>query len=85
MPLKPLGNPHNLWNDYEIIENSSNVVAYINGHNHAGGYVSNNGTHYISISGMVDTMINSYAILEIFDNRLILKGYGNQRNIIIIE
>jgi len=88
MPLRPLGNPHNLWNDYEIIdiiENSSNVVTFINGHNHAGGYVSKNGVHYITIFGMVDTMISSYAILEIFNDSLVLKGYGNQRNILIKE
>ena len=88
MPLKPLGKAHNLWNNYEIIElieNSSNVVAFINGHNHAGGYVSENGIDYITISGMVETMVNSYAILEIYDNRLSLKGYGNQINILIME
>jgi len=86
MPLRPLENPHNLWNDFEIIkiiENSSNVVAYINGHNHKGGYVYKNGTHYITISGMVDSMVSSYAILELFNRRLIVKGYGNQKDIMI--
>ena len=46
IPLKPEGDPHNLWNDFEIIElieNSPNVVAYINGHNHAGAYAFKNG------------------------------------------
>ena len=88
MPVKPLGNQHNLWNDYEIIniiENSSNVVAFINGHNHAGEYVYNKGVHYITIFGMVDTMISSYGILEIFKDRVVLKGYGNQKNILINE
>ena len=83
VPVRPLGNQHNLWNDYEIIriiENRSNIVAYINGHNHSGGYDHKNGIHYITISGMVNTMINSYGILEIYEESLILKGYGNQES-----
>ena len=82
MPLKPLNAAENLWNNeeiIEIIENSSNVVAFINGHNPAGDYVFKNGIHYITIFGMVDTMINSYGILEIYKNSLVLKGYGNQK------
>jgi len=83
MPLRPLDTSENLWNNeeiIEIIEKSSNVVAFINGHNHAGNYVFKNGIHYITIFGMVDTMINSYGILEIYKNSLELKGYGNQKS-----
>jgi len=84
LPIRPKSNPHNLWNDYEIvdiIENSSNVVAFINGHNHSGDYVFKNGIHYITIFGMVDTMINSYGILEIYKDRLVSRGYGNQKTL----
>lgn len=84
MPLRPLHNPENLWNDgeiIEIIENSSNVVAFINGHKHSGNYVLENGIHYVTIYGMVETMINSYAILEIYKNKMVLTGYGHQRTI----
>jgi hypothetical protein len=86
MPLRPQGDPHNLWNDYEIInliEDSSNVVAFINGHNHSGGYVFKNGVHYITIFGMVDTKISSYGILEIYKDSLVLKGYGNQQQLLM--
>ncbi|WP_345740419.1 hypothetical protein [Polaribacter atrinae] len=82
LPIKPKNNSHNLWNDYEIvdiIENSSNVVAFINGHNHSGGYVYKNRIHYITIFGMVDTMISSYGILEVYKDHLTLRGYGNQK------
>ena len=84
LPIRPKSNSHNLWNDYEIvdiIENSSNVVAFINGHNHLGGYIFKNGIHYITIFGMVDTMISSYGILEIYKDSLVLKGYGNQKTL----
>ena len=82
MPLRPLDTSENLWNNEEIIEileKSSNVVAFINGHNHAGNYIFKNGIHYITIFGMVDTIINSFGILEIYKNSLELKGYGNQK------
>lgn len=83
MPLRPLDHSENLWNNTEIIEileNSPNVVAFINGHNHAGEYVFKNGIHYITILGMVDTKINSFGIMEIYKNSLVLKGYGNQES-----
>ena len=88
LPIRPKRNSHNLWNDYEIVdivENNSNVVAYINGHNHSGNYIFKNGIHYITISGMVDTMTNSYGILEIYKDKLILRGYGNQNTFLHLE
>jgi hypothetical protein len=83
MPLRPQANPHNLWNDSEIIqliEKYSNVIAYINGHNHSGAHVYKNGIHYLTISGMVENRISSYGILEIYRDHLVLKGYGNQKS-----
>ncbi len=88
MPLRPLGQDTNLWNNeeiIEIIENNSSVVAFINGHRHEGGYDYKNGIHYITIFGMLDTMISSYAILEIYRDSLILKGYGNQKSYAFTE
>lgn len=84
LPIRPRDNMHNIWNDFEIIdiiENSPNVVAFINGHNHSGDYVFKNGIHYITMSGMVETMINSYAILEIHKESLVIRGYGNQETL----
>jgi len=86
MPLRPLNTAENLWNNEEIIdiiESSPNVVAFINGHNHAGDYVFKNGIYYLTILGKVDTMINSYGILEIYKNSLVLKGYGNQKSFML--
>ncbi|HKJ80353.1 MAG TPA: metallophosphoesterase [Prolixibacteraceae bacterium] len=84
LPVRPKNDPHNLWNDDEIIElieNNSNVVAFINGHNHLGGYEFKNGIHYITVFGMVNTMISSYGILELYKNSLVLRGYGNQKTL----
>jgi len=82
LPVKPY-HAASLWNSNEIVdilESSPNVVAFINGHHHEGGYAYENGIHYITIFGMVNTMISSYGILEIYKDSLFLKGYGNQKN-----
>ncbi len=83
MPLRPEDVEEKLWNADEIVkilEQSGNVVAHINGHRHKGGYALVNGIHYISMFGMVDTEINSYGILEIYPDSLVLKGFGNQES-----
>lgn len=83
IPLRPLDDIHGVWNNLEvieIIEDSPSVVAYINGHNHNGNYVKNNGVHYMTMKGMIGHPTkNSYSILEIYDdNSLKLKPYGDQ-------
>tara|TARA_B100000925_G_C21812729_1_gene389488 strand:- start:437 stop:706 length:270 start_codon:yes stop_codon:yes gene_type:complete len=86
MPLRPHNDPHNLWNHQEIlkiIEKNSNVVAFINGHNHSGNYEYYKGVHYITIFGMVDTIISSYGILEFNMDSLVLKGYVNQKTMVL--
>ncbi|MGE4587356.1 MAG: metallophosphoesterase [Mangrovibacterium sp.] len=84
MPIRPLEEKHNLWNDtiiVNLIEKSPNVVAYICGHNHAGGYVNENGIHYITLSGMVDGQANSFGILSLFKDSILFEGFGNQRSL----
>ncbi len=60
---------HNLWNDTELIgvlESHTCVVAYINGHNHAGGYGLKNGIHYLTVPGMVETPdTTAYAVFQV--------------------
>ncbi|MFB9293031.1 metallophosphoesterase [Persicitalea jodogahamensis] len=83
MPLLPEEDSHNLWNGEEIltiIQQNPSVVAYINGHNHAGSYHFQDGVHYVTVFGMVDTEISSYAILNLYKNSIELKGFGNQRS-----
>lgn len=47
-----------LWNSAEVIavlEKHPSVVAYINGHDHAGNYAVRNGIPYLTVNGMVET------------------------------
>jgi manganese-dependent ADP-ribose/CDP-alcohol diphosphatase len=64
-PVFP-ANAHNLWNDTQVIamlERHRSVVAYINGHNHAGNYGAKAGIHYLTVNGMVDTPdTNAYGV-----------------------
>lgn len=74
-------NSHNLWNAAalnKLLAGYSCVVAYINGHNHAGNYGLKDHVHYITLKGMVDTTENAYSIFEVYEDVLQLKGEGRQ-------
>ncbi len=73
-------NIHNCWDDEELIalfEKHACVVAYFNGHNHAGNYGEKKGIHYLTIQGMVDTKDrNAYAVAKVFKDRIEIQGVG---------
>lgn len=81
MPVAP-DNEHNVWNDEAVVkelEASGNVVAYFNGHNHAGNYDYKNGIHYVNLQGMVETAdTTAYSIVRVYKDRLEIDGYGRQ-------
>ncbi|MCH2378508.1 MAG: metallophosphoesterase [Pedosphaera sp.] len=81
-PVHP-ENIHILWN-YEavtsLLAEYPCVAAYLNGHNHAGNYGEKSGIHYLTIKGMVDTLKNSYGVVEVYEDRLVLKGFGRQED-----
>lgn len=74
-------NKHNLWNADEVvllIDQHPCVKAYIDGHNHAGNYGQHGGVHYITLKGMVDTETTAYAVMDVYGDRLEIRGYGRQ-------
>ena len=76
-------NAHNLWNDAELIrvfEAFPCVKAYINGHNHKGGYAMKKGIHYLTLKGMVDTEHNAYAVVTVDDVRIHVEGVGREES-----
>ena len=81
-PVHPKNN-HNLWNDdalTALLARYPCVAAYVNGHNHAGNYGKRDGIHYLTLKGMVDTEQTSYAVIEIYADRLVVKGFGRETN-----
>ncbi|MBK8504382.1 MAG: metallophosphoesterase [Saprospiraceae bacterium] len=74
-------NVHNLWNAGEVasvIRDHPCVKAYVNGHNHEGNYGTDEGIHYLTLKGMVDTHDTSYAIFDIRHQSIVVKGFGRE-------
>ena len=71
---------HLLWNSDEILrilEASPAVAAYMNGHDHSGGYAERKGVHFVTFPGMVESAVrNSYTIVEVYSDRFELRGTG---------
>ncbi|PXW52415.1 metallophosphoesterase [Methylobacterium sp. B4] len=80
-PVAP-ENPHNLWDAGRIaglLARQPHVVAYFNGHNHAGNYAQADGIHYVNVHGMVDTPDTSaFAVVEIAGDRMEIRGFGRE-------
>lgn len=85
-PIAP-ENIHNLLNYREIlavIGKYRNIAAWVSGHNHSGNYAVIDGVHFITMKGMVETeTTNSYGIIQVYDNRLEVKGFGAEKNRIL--
>jgi hypothetical protein len=81
-PVFPKANYHNLWNADEVLGMldgyRGTVVAYVNGHDHRGGYgryPAGTGIHYLTLEGMVETeKQGAYGVLKIYDDRLVFTG-----------
>jgi len=82
-PAYPPGN-HNGWDSETLVallSRHDHVVAYMNGHDHAGNYGLAGGTHYLNFKGMVDTPDTSaYAIVSVHADRLEVAGFGREES-----
>jgi len=71
---------HLLWNHtavVDILEKHPAVVGWFNGHDHAGGYAEQNGIHYVTFPGMVESgKQNSYSVVRVYADRLEVIGSG---------
>jgi Icc-related predicted phosphoesterase len=74
--------PHALWNwrqVYDILAAHNNVVACIAGHIHEGYYRQSDGIEFITVQGMVaDPEENSYAIADVYEDRIEIRGFGRE-------
>jgi manganese-dependent ADP-ribose/CDP-alcohol diphosphatase len=71
---------HLLWNHDEllgILSSSPAVAAFMNGHDHQGGYAEEGGIHFLTFQGIVESGADTaYAVVEVFPNRLEIRGTG---------
>ena len=80
-PVLPEG-AHNVWNANEVLavlDRHPHVVAWINGHNHAGAYGERKGVPFLTMHGMVETRDTSaFATARVLDDRIVLTGHGRE-------
>lgn len=81
-PARPVGETFTLWNSskvLKILDESNCVSAYLSGHQHPGTYDYQNRIHHLGFHAMLETSDqNSYAIVEIYPDRLNVTGFGRQ-------
>ncbi|AVC48914.1 calcineurin-like phosphoesterase superfamily domain protein [Rhizobium leguminosarum bv. viciae] len=80
-PIHP-PSEHGMWDSERIVEllaSSSNVVAYLNGHDHVGNYGMAGACHFVNFKGVVDTETeNAFAIVEVYTDRIEIRGFGRE-------
>eukprot|EP00758_Cryptobia_borreli_P005082 Tbor_TRINITY_DN4727_c1_g1::TRINITY_DN4727_c1_g1_i6::g.16891::m.16891 len=52
------------------------ILAFFHGHDHEGGYTKQGNVHSIIIQGQIQGLVNAYAVVEVFPNRLEVTGFG---------
>ncbi|NTI15032.1 phosphatase [Agrobacterium rhizogenes] len=77
-------NSHNALNSERLLTlfaEHDHVIAYLNGHNHAGNFGVADGTYFVNFKGMVDTEDNSaHAIVTVYEDRLEIIGFGREES-----
>ena len=85
-PAYPSGT-HNLLNDsamLNILSRYDNIISWFNGHNHDGAYGNFNMIHFVTFRGMVETAAtSSLAVVEVYGNKLWIKGSGREKSQIL--
>lgn len=80
-PVFP-ANEHNLWNATEVLavlDRHPHVVAWLNGHNHAGAFGDYHGVPCVTLHGMVETAAtNAFATAQVLTDRLVINGSGRE-------
>jgi 3',5'-cyclic AMP phosphodiesterase CpdA len=80
-PVAPVG-VYDAWDATEVLAalgRHRNVVAWFNGHNHAGGFAEVEGLPCVTFHGMVETSDrNAFATARFLADRVILTGHGRE-------
>jgi hypothetical protein len=75
---------HSAWNSpalERLFRAHPCAKLYINGHDHAGGYATAKGFHYLTLDGMLNTKDeNAFASADLYPDRLEVTGFGRQES-----
>ena len=78
-----------LWDNRKVLGLLSKhkcVTAWIAGHRHEGSYERKEGIHHLTLKSIVEAKSEtSFGIIEVYRDKLLLKGYGDQENRILID
>lgn len=83
MPVLPLLGRYTLWNNLQIARLLGAwpcVKAYLAGHHHPGGYGAYQNVHYVTFRGMIDGPRNQYAVVDVYADKLVIRGFGTQKS-----
>jgi manganese-dependent ADP-ribose/CDP-alcohol diphosphatase len=82
-PLLP-ADAHQIWNAaavLELIDQHPCVIAYLNGHNHAGAETVRNGVPYITFKSILHhPETTAFAVIQLFEDRLAIIGHGREES-----
>lgn len=81
-PVFPPGNlvALNASDVLQIIDKHPNIVAFINGHHHCGGFGMRRNIPYLTLPGMIEGSKNAFGVVSVFDKKIEIKGYGRVQN-----
>jgi hypothetical protein len=72
---------HLLWDHAQvlaILESAPSTTAFMNGHDHKGGYAEHNGIHYLTFPAMVEhSGEQSCKVVDVFPDRLVVRRAGS--------
>lgn len=83
MPALPLLGRYTLWNNLSVaalLEAAPCVKAYLSGHHHPGGWGTYGNVHYVTFQGMIEGPDNHYAIVEVYPEKLVIRGFGAEKS-----
>ncbi len=85
-PLLP-GDGNQAWNSEAVIaliDRHPCVVAYFNGHNHAGAEVMRKGVPYITFKSILhEPDVNAFSAIHLFADRMEIEGNGREKSRVI--
>lgn len=80
-PVAPVDS-HLVWNNadlLDLVDRHPNIVAWINGHNHAGAYTEHNGVPFLTLRAMVEAAdTTAFATAQILADRIVVHGHGRE-------
>lgn len=72
---------HLAYNHFEIREACLSSPAFriaLAGHDHVGGYLSDGEKqHFVTLEAVLEATDNAYAVMNIYDDRVVIEGFGS--------